>query len=168
LPIGRVRRLESEVIADCGRNIQPSPSSDLALAVHFGTRIGNDPCEMGRNLPIARSKCDFPFVNLASSKVRRTKTSFLDTSFGSFLLFPAGSVVNRERAVRAAEVRRRILLMQTTPASDYFASPPFERVRRRRRPCPARIPRSTAAPHSSDGGASLYSSCQFHHSYVGV
>jgi hypothetical protein len=25
LPIGRVRRLESEVIADCGRNIQPSP-----------------------------------------------------------------------------------------------------------------------------------------------
>src|SRR6266487_6364150 len=24
LPIGRVRRLESEVIADCGRNIQPS------------------------------------------------------------------------------------------------------------------------------------------------
>ncbi len=25
LPIGRVRRLESEVIAECGRNIQPSP-----------------------------------------------------------------------------------------------------------------------------------------------
>ncbi len=35
--------------------------SDLALAVHFGTRIGNHPCGMGRNLPIARSKCDFPF-----------------------------------------------------------------------------------------------------------
>jgi hypothetical protein len=35
--------------------------SDLALAVHFGTGIANDPCERGRNLPIARSKCDFPF-----------------------------------------------------------------------------------------------------------
>ena len=35
--------------------------SDLALAVHLETRIGNDPCGMGRNLPIARSKCDFPF-----------------------------------------------------------------------------------------------------------
>src|SRR6266571_8976356 len=40
--------------------------------------------------------------------------------------------------------------------------------RRRRRPCPARIPRSTWALHSSDGWASPYSSCQFHHSYGGV
>ena len=31
LPIGRVRRLESEVIADCGRNIQPSPIVQIWL-----------------------------------------------------------------------------------------------------------------------------------------
>src|SRR5205809_7338310 len=33
--------------------------SDLAFAVHFGTRIGNDACEMLRNLRIARTKCAF-------------------------------------------------------------------------------------------------------------
>ena len=31
LPIGRVRRLESEVIADCRRNIQPSPIVQIWL-----------------------------------------------------------------------------------------------------------------------------------------
>ena len=31
LPIGSVRRLESEVIADCGRNIQPSPIVQIWL-----------------------------------------------------------------------------------------------------------------------------------------
>src|SRR6266446_3091463 len=31
LPIGRVRRLESEVIPDCGRNIQPSPIVQIWL-----------------------------------------------------------------------------------------------------------------------------------------
>jgi hypothetical protein len=31
LPIGRVRRLESQVIADCGRNIQPSPIVQIWL-----------------------------------------------------------------------------------------------------------------------------------------
>jgi hypothetical protein len=31
LPIGRVRRLESEVIADCGRNIQPGPIVQIWL-----------------------------------------------------------------------------------------------------------------------------------------
>src|SRR5215471_17866232 len=35
----------------------------------------------------------------------------------------------------------------------------------RRRACPASIPRSTAALQPSDGPASSYSSCQFHHSY---
>src|SRR5256885_5928201 len=31
--------------------LKKKKSSDLALAVHFGTRIGNDPCEMIRILP---------------------------------------------------------------------------------------------------------------------
>src|SRR4029453_18931772 len=31
LPIGRVRRLESEVIADCGRNIQPRSIVEIWL-----------------------------------------------------------------------------------------------------------------------------------------
>src|SRR5262249_15367702 len=90
-----------------------------------------------------------------SSIVRRMKPALLDTHLPASLF---SGVVAVERWLHARGSETPHLLSRRTPETGH----------ERRRACPACIPRSTAALHSSDGGASLFSSCQIHHSYGGL
>ena len=89
-----------------------------------------------------------------------------DFSVAEFFAVSLTTFIGHENSVAVGNEILKLALFAFS--NDRLAGDVGDHERRRRRPTPASIPRSTVALQPWDGGVSLYSSCHFHHSYVAV